>query len=171
MSDLSISRPKDLDRYILTQSEIEAYKGVEKTHFLNSNARRINKSLGDLTGLSGFGFHMIDVQPGQDSTELHMHYYEDECVYILAGSAEATIGEGTYRVEAGDFIGYRAGGKPHKLTNCGPGVLKCIVVGQRLPHDVGDYPRLGKRIYRNQSRPWDLVDIQTIDHPKAGKKR
>jgi len=159
-----------MDKYIITSEEIEEYAGIEKTHFLNTNARRLNKSLGDLTGLSGFGFHIIEIQPGYESTELHMHYHEDECVYILEGEAEATIGNHQYLVKAGDFVGYRAGGEPHQLKNNGPALLKCIVVGQRLNHDVGDYPNLKKRIYRNSGMKWNLVDIENIEEPVAGKK-
>lgn len=159
-----------MDQYIVTKADIDAYAGLEKAHFLNANARRVNKSLGDLTGLSGIGFHIIEVQPGFESTELHVHYYEEECVYILEGQAEATIGEKIYPVQAGDFIGYRAGGEPHKLINTGNAVLKCIVVGQRLDHDVADYPALNKRIYRNKGRQWNLVDRDRISEPEAGKK-
>lgn len=159
-----------MERYILTHKEIEEYEGVKKTHFLNPNAQRVNKSLGDLTGLSGFGFHIIEIQPGFESTELHVHYHEDECVYILEGQALATIGESTYEVGVGDFIGYRARGKSHKLSNNGTSVLRCIVVGQRLEHDVGDYPDLGKRIYRHKGLPWNLVDIENVEEPVAGKK-
>jgi uncharacterized cupin superfamily protein len=71
-----------MDKYVLTKAEIENYEGVKKTHFLNGNARRLNKLLGDLTVLSGFGFHIIEIQHGYESTELHMHYHEDECVYL-----------------------------------------------------------------------------------------
>lgn len=159
-----------MDKYILTQAEIDAYPGIQKTHFLNENAQRANKSLGDLTGLTGLGFHIIEVQPGHDSTELHRHHHEDECVYILEGEAEATIGEDTHPVKAGDFIGYRAGGEPHALRNSGSTVLKCIVVGQRLDHDVGDYPNLKKRIYRNKGMKWNLVDLENVTEPLAGKK-
>ncbi|MGD1904471.1 MAG: cupin domain-containing protein [Leptolyngbyaceae cyanobacterium] len=159
-----------MDKYILTQAEIDAYPGIQKTHFLNENAQRANKSLGDLTGLTGLGFHIIEVQPGHDSTELHRHHHEDECVYILEGEAEATIGEDTHPVKAGDFIGYRAGGEPHALRNSGSTVLKCIVVGQRLDHDVGDYPNLKKRIYRNKVMKWNLVDLENVTEPLAGKK-
>jgi len=159
-----------MDKYIVTSEEIEKYEGIEKTHFLNKNSRRLNKSLGDLTGLSGFGFHIIEIQPGYESTELHMHHHEDECVYILEGEAEATIGDNKYLVNAGDFIGYRAGGEPHKLKNNGNSLLKCIVVGQRLEHDVGDYPNLKKRIYRNRGLKWNIVDIENISEPDAGRK-
>ncbi|MEO0362142.1 MAG: cupin, partial [Pseudomonadota bacterium] len=40
------------DRYLVTREEIEAMEGLAKTHFLNADARRTNKSLGDLTGLT-----------------------------------------------------------------------------------------------------------------------
>ncbi|MDD3762852.1 MAG: cupin domain-containing protein [Nevskiales bacterium] len=156
--------------YILRKAEIDAYDGIHKTHFLNPNAQRVNKSLGDLTGLAGFGFHLIEVEPGFESTELHRHYHEDECVYILNGQAEATIGDAVHTVMAGDFIGYRAGGLAHKLRNTGTETLRCIVVGQRLDHDVGDYPARGKRIYRNKDMPWNLVDLGRIEEPSAGRK-
>ncbi|WP_027710393.1 cupin domain-containing protein [Zooshikella ganghwensis] len=159
-----------MDKYLVTREEIEDFEGIDKTHFLNPNARRRNKSLGDLTGLTGFGFHIIEVQPGYESTELHKHYHEDECVYILEGEAKATIGDHYYDVKAGDFIGYRAGGLSHKLTNTGTVTLKCIVVGQRLDHDVGDYPNKNKRIYRNKDMKANLVDLASIEGPVVGKK-
>jgi hypothetical protein len=43
-------------------------------------------------------------------------------------------------------------------------------MGQRLAQDVGDYPRKGKRIYRNAGMDWDLADIQSLDHPQGGTK-
>lgn len=160
-----------MDKCILKKSEIESMEGLFKQHFLNPGAQRNNKSLGDLTGIKGFGFHIIEVPPGKESTEYHMHYYEDECVYVLSGFGKATIGEEDFDVAEGDFIGYRAGGKAHTMINTGAENLKCIVVGQRLEHDVGDYPRLKKRIYRHAGRPWDLVDLDNLKHPDAGKKK
>ncbi|CAA0104016.1 Uncharacterised protein [Zhongshania aliphaticivorans] len=159
-----------MDTYLLSKEDIEQFEGLSKTHFLNNNAKRNNKSLGDLTGLTGFGFHIIEVQVGHETTEFHKHYHEDECVYILEGSAEALIGDDRYNVKAGDFIGYRAGGKAHSLRNNGDSILKCIVVGQRADHDVGDYPKLNKRIYRHKNMPWNLVDLDAISEPSAGKK-
>jgi uncharacterized cupin superfamily protein len=159
-----------MDKYIITRKEIDDFEGLDKTHFLNPNARRVNKSLGDLTGLTGFGFHIVEIEPGRESTELHVHYFEDECVYILDGDAEAQIGDEVQRVSAGDFIGYRAGGEAHKLTNTGESVLRCIVVGQRLDHDVADYPNKAKRIFRNRGMTWNLADIDTLEEPVAGRK-
>lgn len=159
-----------MDGYILRKAQIDAFEGVDKTHFLNPNARRRNKSLGDLTGLAGLGFHLIEVPPGCASTEFHRHYFEEECVYLLEGEAEARIGEDCYPVAAGDFIGYRAGGEAHSLRNTGTTPLKCIVVGQRLAQDVGDYPDLNQRLYRNRGLPWNLVDLEAVVEPEAGTK-
>ncbi len=47
--------------------------GTPKTHLINENAKRINKSFGDLAGLTGYGFHIIEVEPGHDSAEHYMH--------------------------------------------------------------------------------------------------
>ncbi|MFQ6006465.1 MAG: cupin domain-containing protein [Woeseia sp.] len=126
--------------------------------------------MGDLTGLNGIGFHIIEIQPGHESTELHVHYQEEECVYILKGEWQATVGDNVFKVCAGDFIGYRAGGEPHKLENIGDQTLKRIVVGQRLDHDVADYPRLKKRIFRNKGLKWNLVNLDEIEEPVAGRK-
>ncbi len=156
--------------YIIKKDDIDSMPGLSKTHFLNDNAVRNNKSLGDLTGLKNLGFHIIEVEPGFESTEYHVHHYEDECVYILSGAATVTINEQDHEVSAGDFIGYPAGGLPHTMLNTGTETLRCIVVGQRLAHDVGDYPRAGKRIYRNAGLDADLVDSQAIEHPIMGSK-
>lgn len=159
-----------MEKYIVTKEEIDEFEGVEKVHFLNTQAQRRNKSLGDLTGLQQIGFHLIEIEPGFESTEQHVHYFEEECVYILEGEADAVLDDEVIPVKAGDFLGYRVGGKSHKLINNGTQTLKCIVVGQRLPHDVADYTKKAKRIYRNQGMPWNLVDLDAIDTPVAGKK-
>ena len=159
------------ETYLLTAEDIAAMEGLAKTHLLNPNARRINKSLGDATGLTGLGIHMIEVAPGCETTETHVHYHEDEAVYILSGTGLAEVGDEEYPIKAGDFIGYRKGGLPHNIRNTGAAALRCLVIGQRLSQDVADYSRKGKRIYRNAGMPWDLVEISALDHPVAGAKK
>ncbi len=158
------------DKCIYSAAEIDEMVGLDKTHYLNEDARRSNKSLGDLAGLTGIGFHIIEVQPGCESTEFHLHHYEDECVYVLQGEALVTIAQTQTAVAAGAFIGYRAGGSAHTMKNTGSSVLKCIVVGQRLAHEVVDYPHKKVRLYNNRGKPWDLVNVADISHPQAGKK-
>ncbi|WP_420011169.1 cupin domain-containing protein [Tateyamaria sp.] len=160
------------DTYLITADEIAAMPGLEKTHFLNQNAQRVNKSLGDVTGLTGIGFHIIEVEPGFETTEHHVHYYEEECVYVLAGTATSLIGGEEAQIGPGDFIGYRKGGLAHSIKNTGTETFRCIVVGQRLDHDVADYTHQDKRIFRNAGLPWSLVDHTdiTVLGGTAGKK-
>jgi len=160
----------DARDYLITAEQIDGMAGLHKTHFLNPNAVRINKSLGDRTGLTGLGFHLIELGVGRDSTEPHVHYHEDECVYILAGQGTAYIGDEAFAIGPGDFLGYPKGGLAHSIRNTGTIPLRAIVVGQRLAQDVADYPRLKKRIYRNAGLPWNLVDHEAIAEPKAGAK-
>ena len=159
------------DTYLVTAEEIAAMEGLRKSHFLNPNARRVNKSLGDLTGLTGLGIHVIEVEPGCETTEFHAHYHEDEAVFILSGSGTARIGEDRVPVKQGDFLGYRKGGLAHTIENTGSETLRCLVVGQRLDQDVADYPDQGKRIFRQIGLPWNLVDLDAITEPVAGAKK
>ncbi len=159
------------ETYLLTAEDIAAMTGLAKTHFLNKNAKRTNKSLGDATGLTGLGIHLIEVEPGCDTTEYHVHHFEDEAVYVLSGTATAEIAEEEHQIKSGDFIGYRKGGAAHNIRNTGKETFRCLVIGQRLAQDVADYPRLAKRIYLNAGMPWDLVEHNALTHPQAGAKK
>ena len=155
-------KPRNL---LIKAKDIEEMEGEEKIHFLNPNAIRINKSLGDLVGLKNIGFHIIYVEPGKDTTEYHKHYYEEECIYVLSGKGEIVIEGEPYAFEKGDFVGFPVDTAAHSLKNIGKETLVCLVVGQRLEQDVGDYPNKGKRIYRN-SGVWDVVDLENVTDPR-----
>lgn len=161
-----------MDGYLLKKAQIEAMEGEKKTHFQNPNAIRVNKSIGDATGLTGIGVHIIEVEPGRDTTEYHRHFHEDECVYVLSGTATARIGDESFEIEQGDFIGYRAGGLAHGITVTGTETFRCLVMGQRLDHDAGEYPEKRKRIYRNAGLPWVVFDEDAAEElpGTVGKK-
>lgn len=148
--------------HLIKAAAIAQMKGEEKIHFLNSNAVRINKSLGDAVGLKNLGVHIIQVEPGFDTTEYHQHSYEEECVYILSGCGMAIIEGESFALEAGDFLGFPCDGAAHGIRNNGHEMLVCLVMGQRLEQDVSDYPNKGKRLYRNSGR-WDLLDKDDIE--------
>jgi len=78
----------------------------------------------------------------------------------------------TTPIGPGDFIGYPAGGPAHVMRNTGAEALRCIVVGQRLEHDVGDYPEKGLRLFRSAGLPWQVVRTEDITSPggRAGEK-
>ncbi len=151
----------------LSADDIARLEGTRKVHFLHPDAIRIDKSLGDATGLTRIGVHLITVAPGDASTEFHAHRQEEECVYVLSGFGSATIGERTVRIGPGDFIGCPANGVAHELLNTGDEPLVCLVVGQRLPVDIVDFPRRGLRLYRHDGE-WDLAEVATLEHPERG---
>ncbi|HEV7776737.1 MAG TPA: cupin domain-containing protein [Luteibacter sp.] len=134
-------------RELLKAASIEAMPAQRSPHDLNSNAIRLKKSLGDTTGLTQLGVHLITLMPGHDSSEYHRHLYEEEFVYILSGHGEAVINEQRYEIAAGDFLGFARNGPAHVMTNTGNDPLAFLVAGQRLEHDVCDYPRKNKRLY------------------------
>ncbi|EKE82917.1 cupin domain-containing protein [Idiomarina xiamenensis] len=150
----------------LSAEAIAAMPAEQKTHFLNPLAVRLNKSLGDAGGLKNIGVHIIEVAPGHFSTEFHRHHFEEECIYVLAGSARLRQGNNIHQVGVGDFISCPIDGSAHDLFNNGSETLRCLVIGQRLAQDVSDYPEKGKRLYRNligAHKQWDLVAIDDIE--------
>ncbi|MEE9325751.1 MAG: cupin domain-containing protein [Cocleimonas sp.] len=160
----------DTRQYLVKAAEIESMQGEQITHFLNPNAIRLNKSLGDAVGMSQMGVHMIFIEPEHDSTEFHKHLYEEESIYILSGSGRLTIENDIYQVGKGDFIGFPANKVAHALYNNGKETLVCLVTGQRLKHDVADYPNKAKRIYRHNGEA-EVVKHQDISHPKIHTAR
>jgi len=103
----------------LSAEKIAAMEGVRRVHNLNPAAIRIDKSLGDEVGLKNIGIHLISIAPGDKSTELHTHRYEEEAIYILSGRGTEVIGDQTYKISPGDFIGFLGGHATNKTINDG----------------------------------------------------
>ena len=141
---------------------IAAMEGIRRVHTLNPAAIRIDKSLGDEVGLKNIGIHLISIAPGDKSTEFHSHKYEEEAIYVLSGHGMEVVGETNQKIGPGDFIGFPGGGAAHETINDGTEPLVCLVIGQRLAQDVVDYPRKGKRLYRNSGQR-DMVDYPHIE--------
>ena len=147
--------------YISAQ-KITAIEAIRRAHTLNPSAIRMDKSLGDAVGLKNIGVHLITIAPGDKSTEFHSHRYEEEAIYVLSGHGTEVIGDETHKIGPGDFIGFPAGGAAHETLNDGVEPLVCLVIGQRLAQDVVDYPRKGKRLYRNSGQR-DMIDYSHLD--------
>jgi uncharacterized cupin superfamily protein len=146
----------------LSAEAIAKMDGVRRVHQLNSAAIRLDKSLGDEVGLKNLGIHLVTIAPGDKSTEFHTHKYEDEAIYVLSGHGTEIMGDTKQKIGPGDFIGFPAGGDAHETVNDGTEPLVCLVIGQRLAQDVVDYPRKGKRLYRNSGQR-DVVDIAQVE--------
>ena len=146
----------------LSAEKIAAMEGIRRVHNLNPGAIRLDKSLGDEVGLKNIGIHLISIAPGDKSTEFHSHKYEEEAIYVLSGHGTEVMGDASQMIGPGDFIGFPAGGVAHETINDGAEPLVCLVIGQRLPQDVVDYPNKGKRLYRNSGQR-DMVDYANLE--------
>ena len=153
-------------KQIVTRTQIAKMAGTDVTHFLNQRARFAAKSHGGRAGLKNVGVHLINLPVGAVASAFHRHLCADECIYILEGSGVARIGPDLFQIEAGDFIGYPAGGEAHDIRNTGSTHMICLVLGQRLEFDIIDYPEQNKRLYRYAGQPPDLVDIAAVSHPR-----
>lgn len=118
-------------------------------HDLDAEVVRRRRTLHEPTGLMRQAVRFVEVAAGGRSTVLHTHDRTDEWVYILAGRAAARAGEATFEVGPGDFLGYPAGGPPHRLAALEP--LTYLVGGEIDATDVVTYPeerwrRVGGRL-------------------------
>ncbi|WP_035990554.1 cupin domain-containing protein [Leptolyngbya sp. KIOST-1] len=133
---------------LLTAAAISAMAESTFTHPLNPRAIRHGRSLGDAIAFEYIGVHLVRVEPGHDSTQYHRHQAEEEFIYILSGRGLAEIGDETFEVGPGDFMGFVAGGLAHSLSNPFGEDLVYLVGGMRLEFDICDYPKVNTRLYR-----------------------
>lgn len=154
---------------LLSAAAIRRIKEDKFVHFLNPGAIRYTRSLGDVTGLETLGVHLVRLKGGDVSTEYHFHHQDEEWVYILSGRGIAEIGNIKHKIGAGDFMGFVAGSKPHAMHNPFKPDLVYLVGGNRWPMDVCDYPRIGKRRYRENGRNV-YVDLSALKAVKRNLK-
>lgn len=57
------------------------------SHPFNPNSQVHGHSLGDATGMTRVGVHIIRVPPHKESFVYHSHHGEEEFIYILSGRA------------------------------------------------------------------------------------
>ena len=153
--------------FLLCRADVQALREERRQHPLNPELVRHTRSLGDVTGLTTLGVHYVRLAQSDTSSVLHFHHQDEEWVYVLSGRGIARIGEDQYEVGAGDFMGFVAGSLPHNLHNPHSEDLVYLVGGNRLPFDVCDYPKIGKRRYRINGKNV-YVDGDVLE--KAGEK-
>lgn len=133
---------------LISAAAIEKMTEQRRVHVLNKRAVRHGKSLGDAVGMREMGIHLVRIAPGDESTEYHTHYCDEEFVYILAGRGIAEIGGRKFKVGAGDFMGFTAKSLPHAMSNPHQEDLVYLMGGTRKAIDISEYPRSRKRAYK-----------------------
>lgn len=70
-------------------------------------------------------FILSEYQPGATTGDVRYTHAGEECGLVLQGRLELQVGEETYVLKAGDSIRFDCS-VPHRLTNVGKSVLRCI---------------------------------------------
>lgn len=147
---MSRDREKEIaPRQLLVRAADRAAMIEESFHHpLNPESELHGLLLSRKVGLSHIGVSLLRVPPRRESFVFHSHANEEEFVYVLQGRGVAEIGDESFEVGPGDFIGFPAGGPAHLMKNPFGEDLIYLSGGENLEVEVGDFPRLGKRLVR-----------------------
>jgi uncharacterized cupin superfamily protein len=136
-----------------------------QSHPLNPNSQIRGVSLSDQVGLQRLGVHLLRIAPGKESFIFHTHHTEEEFLYILSGRGIAEIGDESFEVGPGDFMGFPTPSVGHHLRNPFNEDLVYISGGERREMEVADFPRIGKQLVRvgMKASIYDVASAQKID--------
>ena len=144
-------------------------KEESQSHPLNPNSQIRGVSLSDQVGLQRLGIHLLKLAPGKESFIFHSHQTEEEFLYILSGRGLAEIGDESFEVGPGDFMGFPTPSVGHHLRNPFEEELVYISGGERRPLEVADFPRLGKRLVRSGMQV-SIYDVATANNFSFGEE-
>lgn len=103
-------------------------------------APRVRQRLGDAGGLSDFGVSLLQLKPGNWSSQRHWHTHEDEFVWVLSGEVVLVTDKGEEILRAGDCATFAKNvADGHHLINRSNAVATVLEVGSRFAEDVCTY--------------------------------
>jgi uncharacterized cupin superfamily protein len=103
--------------------------------------KRIRQRLGEAGGLTQFGVNLLQLPPGESSSQRHWHSQEDEFIYVLAGELVLVTDRGEEVLRAGDCAAFpRNTPDGHHLINRSGTMAVCLEVGSRIEDDFAFYP-------------------------------
>ncbi len=104
--------------------------------------------LSRMAGLDRMAVNLAWLPPGKESAAHHVHYREEEWLYVLEGRGVAEVGDAEHEVGPGDFLGFPPG-VSHHLRNESGARLTFLEGGEVVTDvEVADFPRLRRRAAR-----------------------
>ena len=99
------------------------------------------------------GIAIEELPPGKQSSPAHYHVFEEEHVFVLAGTLTARIGADAFEMKTGDYVCFPAGRRAgHCLVNNSLATCRYVIVGERNPNDVVVYTDSEKVLVRALGR-------------------
>jgi len=142
-------RSKDVDR-----------KSATFNHPWNQLSEVAYTHMSREAGLSRSGVSLVRIAPGKESFAYHLHYREEEWLYILSGRGVALIDGAEYEMGPGDFVAFPTPSVAHNMSNPFDDELVYLSGGEHRHCEVADFPELGRRMVRTgeQVTVYDLAD-------------
>ena len=131
-------------------------------HPLNPESELHYTALSDRVGMKRAQLHLGRLRPGKESLIYHSHDAQEEFIFILEGSGEAEIGDETFEVGPGDYMGFPTDGTAHNLKNTGKADLVYLFGGERTDLEVAHFPHHGKVMIAHPDHLY-LVDEKALE--------
>ncbi len=157
-----------MSKHLLRATDIQEQRESRTQHQFNDNAVRHSRNLTAGTDMQRIGIHLVRIESGCDSTTHHYHDADEEFIYILSGQGIAKIGDETYPVGPGDFMGFPAPSPAHSLHNPNSEDLVYLMGGERWATDIVHYPDIKRTMIKTHGkRRWaDWQDFEELP-PRA----
>lgn len=147
---------------------VRAEKAFEFRHAItypwNPGTIVAGANLDQMVGLKNTRIRVVRLASGNVASLYHSHTCEEEWVYILQGQAVLEIEETEHLLGPGDFAGFPAPTAPHQLRNPFQKTVICLMGGSRTVVDMADFPRDGKRMFRqgDSLEIYDSADAEEV---------
>ncbi|HVZ46247.1 MAG TPA: cupin domain-containing protein [Ramlibacter sp.] len=122
------------------------------SHPWNPASEITGTRMSQLGGLKRTGVSLARLAPGKESFAYHLHHTEEEWIYILSGTAVATIDGDDYDLQAGDFVAFPAPSVAHNLANRSQRELVYLMGGESHANEVADFPALDRRMVKLEGK-------------------
>ena len=155
----------DTTRPYLVRAQQIQQQSDRFSHPWNPRSELYGVQLSRATGMKSAGISHVTIPPDRESFVYHIHYREDEWIYVLSGCGIAIINDEEYEVGPGDFMGFPAGEVAHHMRNPFDAPLVYLMGGDNRDFDVADFPHLGRRMIRRGTDVdiYDLADTKKFE--------
>lgn len=143
----------------------------QSTHPWNPKSDLRGHMLADAVGLERVGVNLLRIPPGKESFILHSHAFEEEFVFVISGRAVAQIGEETFEIGPGDFMGFPTPSLAHHLRNPFGEDFVYLSGGERRPFEVARYPNEQRIMVREGAKVTLFEESSALPNPWSGERR
>lgn len=158
-----MSDSKAPEELIVRTTQLDPSEAIHLSYPLSDRSDVYMTRLSDRTGLTHLGISLARVPPGRESFALHVHTRQEEWIYVVSGRGHVRLDQRELPIEAGDFVGFPAGGPAHVVRNTSKADLVYLQGGDRRGGDRVRYPDLKKIGFEHRPGEMALIDEDAIE--------